>query len=119
MAGFLIPDWWTDTITVLRAPSGADRYGDDTRDWDNATEHEIPGCKVNPAESSEFAGSADDRAQLTRRRILAAPRTADLLATDRVRFRDVTYEVEGEPQPWDSPTAAVSHVYAQLVAVEG
>lgn len=115
-----LPSWFRDEIVVLRPGTRTDRYGDTDIDWSTATETTVPRCKVNPvAGGPEDQGRLDDREALTRRWALAAPPTADILATDRIRWDGRLYEVEGEPLRWRSPLGTVDHLYVQLVLVEG
>ncbi|MEV0608125.1 hypothetical protein AB0I61_17340 [Polymorphospora rubra] len=114
-----LPAWFVDTITVIRAGTRTDRLGDEVPDWDAATEHDVDRCKVNPATGAETSGPLDERAALSRRWILAAPPTADLLASDRVRWMGDVYEVDGEVLPWRSPHGGVDHLYAELTRWEG
>lgn len=116
-----LPDWFRDTITVLRAGERTDRYGDTaTADWDAATERDVTGCKVNPAAGGpEQVGTLADRDALTRRWIVAAPVDADLRSTDRVRWDGAVYDIAGEVLRWRSPFGTVDHLYAELVRVEG
>lgn len=114
------PAWWTDTITIVRAPQVADRYGDTSQDWDNATERDSAGWWVSPVSGGpEQVGNLADREALTRRRVASGPIDADVQAADRVRAAGVLYDVEGEPLPQRSPTGALDHLYVQLVRVEG
>ncbi len=114
-----LPAWFTDEITVIRAGSSSDRYGDESPDWSEATEHTVRDCKVNPVAGNEDQGQLDDRAALTRRWNLAAPPGADIKATDRIRWDGSVYEVEGEVLKWRSPLGGVDHLYVQLVRWEG
>jgi hypothetical protein len=113
------PTWFTDTVTVLRAGTTVDRYGDTVLDWDNPTETEVEHCKVNPAAGQDDPGRLDDRAGLTKRWVMSAPRHVDIRSTDRIRWSGIDFEIEGEVLPWDSPYGGASHLLIQLVRVEG
>lgn len=114
-----LPSWFTDEITVVRASTTTDRYGDTAVDWGTATETAVTGCKVNPMAGGEDHGTYDDRTALTRRFVLAAPAGTDLRGGDRVRFDGAVYEVDGQPQTWKSPLGSVDHLRAELVRVDG
>lgn len=93
-----------ETVTRVRAPAVADPYSGEASsfDWDEATETDITDCAV-------WAGSTGDPTQDTRPDMtvsdytIAAPATADVLATDRVRIRGLLCEVVGHPFLWRSP----------------
>lgn len=96
-------------VTVLRAPTDDDDYGNPARDWDAATESEVTGCSVQPVQGDEETVARDTVVSRWR---LYAPDSTDLLASDRVRFEGDVYEVDGEVQRWDFPP--LSHVTALL-----
>lgn len=97
------------TITVLRAPVVEDAYGNETRDWSAATTTAVTGCSVQPQVGGE---STIGRQTIVSRWQLFAPFETDLLATDRVRWQGVDYEVDSEVQRWDFPP--MSHLVALL-----
>lgn len=108
--------WHADTVIGLRAPMVDDRYGDEIADWDNASETSLPGCRVVPGAGSE---NTVDRDQLTRRWVLFAPPSADLRATDRIRWDGTDYDIDGDLRRWRSATGALAHIEADLTRVEG
>lgn len=115
-----LPIWFTDTVSTVRPGTRVDRYGDEVEDWDSPVVTPIDGCKVTPvAGGPEDQGVLDDRAALTKRWALAAPPGSDIRSTDRIRWNDLDYEVEGDPLLWKSPLGSVDHVYVQLKRVEG
>jgi hypothetical protein len=91
-----------DAVSVLRAPTSDDAYGnDDVRDWDAATSTPVTGCSFQPLEGSGFSEEVTvGRESVISRWVLYAPPDTDVLPTDRVQFDGVTYEVDGEPQRW-------------------
>lgn len=103
------------TITVIRPAWIVDR-GDLVPDWDNATEHQISGCRVQPAAGDEVHGNRD---AIANRWHLYAPPNADIDSLDRVRHQGVTYEVEGDIRRWPSPTGALANTQATLERWEG
>lgn len=97
------------TVTVLRAETTEDEYGNPVRGWDAAGETEVRGCSVQPELGPEVTVGRDT---IVPRWRLYAPDGTDLLGSDRVRFDGNTYEVDGEPQRWDFPP--LSHIVALL-----
>jgi hypothetical protein len=110
----------TEAITVIR-PAWHTERGTPVPDWANATEHEVTGCRLQPASSERVlftaAGQARDAAVSTLR--LFAPADADLDVRDRVRYRGVVYDLTGPPARWPSPTGALAHLEAELRRTEG
>lgn len=105
----------TQTVTVIRAVWVSER-GDEIPDWDNATEHDITGCRFQPGATTEVH---DNRDALVSSPALFAPVDADLNARDRVRFGGDVYDVDGEIRRWLSPTGALAHAEATLRKVDG
>lgn len=110
-----------DTVTVVRATTGTDQYGNDTRDWATATRTTVAQVAVLPTTQVEDA--AGNRIALsTGWRVFTAPGTdVDLQATDRVEWNGITLEVIGEVARWPHPIrpGAVHHVEADLRRVTG
>jgi hypothetical protein len=105
-----------DTITVRRAPLIADgRYGADRRDWATATAIVISGVSVQPFSAAEQ--TLDREYTATRLRLFAPPGT-DLISTDRVEWRGVMYEVDGEPDRWFDEGQA-DHIEAVITRMTG
>jgi hypothetical protein len=96
-------------VTILRATTTEDPYGNPVRDWDAATQTQVTGCSVQPVQGDEVTVGRDTVVSRWR---LYAPDGTDLLASDRVRFEGDVYEVDGEVQRWDFPP--LSHVTALL-----
>jgi hypothetical protein len=105
-----------DTVTVIRAAPESDSYGDKIRNWDNATYTNVEGCRVQPATADE---NTVDRNQVNRRWLLFAPLAADIVATDRIRWQDTDYDIDGEIRRWPSPSGRLDHLEADLIRVEG
>lgn len=97
------------TVTVLRATSADDDYGNPTSNWNTAGETTVSGCSVQPVQGDEETVGRDT---IVSRWRLYAPADADLKGSDRVRYAGDTYEVDGEVQRWDFPP--LSHVTALL-----
>lgn len=91
-----------DTLTRLRAP---DTTGPDGAtipgDWSSVNEGQLDKvdypCEFQPLGSTEDL-VAQQRTESTHRAFL--PAGADVLATDRLRFHGVDYQVDGEPERW-------------------
>jgi len=97
------------TITIRRATTADDGYGNAEPDWDNATATAVPGCSVQPLAGTELLQGRDT--VVTRWTVWAPPET-DLVATDRVEWAGETYDVDGDVQRWDFPP--LSHLVALL-----
>jgi len=104
-----------EVIVVIR-PAWINERGDLMPDWDNATEHVVPGCRVQPATGDEIHGRRD---AVINRWNLYAPANADITALDRVRHDGIVCEVDGNIRQWKSPTGALAHIEAQLKRAEG
>lgn len=112
----MLPSFCTDEITVLR-PVMADKRGTVTLDWENATTLTIGGCSIQPSMSTrDFDGRT---IQVTEEWTLYAPFDSDLRAGDRIEWQSLTFEINGAPMPWKSPTGHVSHVWARLAEWRG
>lgn len=111
-----MPSFHRDTVTVVRPTIGPNRYGDDVVDWSTPTLIDIPGCRVIPAAGAEMVV---DRDQVIRRSLLFAPPSADIRATDRIRWQGADYDVDGDVRHWRGPSGALAHIEADLVRVEG
>lgn len=112
----MLPSFCTEAVTVSRAPLASVR-GARERDWASAATHEVAGCSAQPASTDGQAGEA--RHGIADTAVLYAPPGSDIEAGDRVSCSLGTYEVEGSPQPFASPTGAVSHVRVYLSAWRG
>lgn len=107
-----------ETITVIRAPLTANRYGGQIRDWSSATRTDVTGVSIQPTSTTE---DIRDREQLVDTYALFTPRGVDidLLATDRVQWNGLTLQVVGSPNRWPMPGGGVHHVEATLQKVTG
>ena len=107
-----------DTVTVVRAPLAAGRYGGQSRDWSNATRTDYPGVCVQPVSSTE---DVRDRELLVGMFTLFTSRgqDIDLLATDRIEWGGITLQVDGDVNRWPAPGGGVHHVEASLKQVSG
>ncbi|MFD8595370.1 head-tail adaptor protein [Kitasatospora sp. NPDC059646] len=104
-------------VDVLRAGVPTrDRYGNDVPGVETVTS--VDGCRVLPP-GGQMAASTEviaGRNLVTVSVVLFAPATADIRATDRVRYAGETYEVVGEPARYPGRLA---HLEVQLKRWEG
>lgn len=90
-----------DTVTRLRAPTITGPDGVPIINWDSAeagwSKVDYTGCSFQPMTSTEDV-VAQQRTESTHRVFM--PAAADVLATDRLRFDGLDYQVEGDPEKW-------------------
>ena len=109
-------DWWDQTVTVSRAPMAVDS-GRTERDWSQASAHDVAGCiLVRPSASTDWADPARTRSI---DKLLLAPAGSDIAEGDRILHGGRIYEIDGVPEERTSPTGAVDHLRAALVAWSG
>ncbi|MCW2904923.1 MAG: hypothetical protein JWO67_7188 [Streptosporangiaceae bacterium] len=100
------------TVTVVR-PAGKDRFGDPLS---GVIETDVAGCYVQPRTSTE---QTDQRDTVITGLIVFMPPTADVLATDKVRWLGGLYQVDGDPARWADVHARSHHIQVALRRVEG
>lgn len=100
------------TVTVQR-PGVLDDHGREVPDYSALTDHDEPGCIVQPAGFSEDPIQRD---LTTTERLVLMPPAADVQRFDLVLLPNDPrpYRVKGEPAPWDSPTGSLSHLAVTL-----
>ena len=112
----MLPSFCNDTITRKRGDL-VDKRGTKIIDWSDPDELEISGCSVQPSTTSR---DLDGRTiQVTEGWTLYAPPDSDLKAGDRIAWEGLTFEIDGAPMPWKSPTGRVSHIAAKLAEWSG
>jgi hypothetical protein len=113
-----LPSWCNETVTRLRAPYASDRYGNEasSRDWASATSLSIANCSVQPMVGSEVLVDRDARVH---RWILYGPANIDVLPTDRIVHKGVTYEVQGDVRHWTGATGNLDNTQLELERVDG
>ena len=111
----MLPSWCDETITVKR-PAWVDARGTKVPDWAHATTRTVAGCSVQTGETSM---DLDGRTETALGGAVYAPPGADIHAGDRIIAATGTYEVDGEPMPWRSPTGRVSHLKANIQRWKG
>lgn len=102
-----------DQVTRLRAGLTEGPYGNETRDWDNATSATYS-AEVQPVSSTEDI--VNQQQTITRWRLFL-PASADLEATDRIVWDGDTYEVDGDVERWKR-RGVLHHLEAVLMRVE-
>ena len=91
-----------ETVTRLRAGVSVDPYSQEvTEDWSNPSSFDVAGCGFDPGSSGETLDLA--RNVLITQPKVYAPAGSDIVATDRLVVRGITYEVDGDVAEWRSP----------------
>lgn len=108
--------WATQTIKRIR-PGVKTVRGSDIRDWDNADELLIGNCSMQPAgntlsQDGRVLGVFDGYT-------CYAPINADIRAGDRIEFGGQLYEINGEPNLWQSATGNLNNMLLNLVRWSG
>lgn len=85
-----------DTITRLRGTVTTGPYGADHIDWTTPGELAMA-CEFQPMTTDEEVALQQRTESFWR---VFLPAGADVLATDRLRFNGVVYEIDGEPRRW-------------------
>ena len=102
-------------VVILRAPLVSDGKGNQIRDWANPV-GATAAAWVQPQGTTEQALNQDR--VVSRWRIFIEP-TADIVATDRVSWNGLTFQVDGEIQTWDDPRGNAHHREGLLRRVTG
>lgn len=102
----------SDAVVRQRAPLIAGPYGNQQRDWPNATSVTYT-AELQPVSSTEDI--VNQQQTVTRWRLFLGP-DADLQATDRVVWDGDTYEVDGDVERWKR-WGVLHHVEAVLMRV--
>lgn len=110
-----------DDFVRVRAGVKTDRGGNQVPDWSPGAVSRLTVTDVNvqpntqaEVSDSSLSGTADParRAVVTGWRVQSAPGTApDVRAVDRIEWRGLVLEVEGEVAEWSDPTdGSVHHI---------
>lgn len=102
-------------ITILHAPTAANRYGGNDLDWANATTTDTV-CWVNDIASTEVV---DGRDALVSHWHLYLPAGTAITGKDRVRIDGQLYEVDGPISTASRPGKGVHHLECHLLLVKG
>ena len=113
----MLPSFARETVTITRPGTKTER-GVAIPDWEHATCSKVAGCSVQPAGSSRNFTSARVLA-IEDGYTLFAPPGADIRPGDRVTCEAGTFETDGAPEIWRSPTGLVSHIQFALARWEG
>lgn len=113
----MLPSFARETVTVIHPGTTTDR-GTTVPDWSTATETPVTGCSVQPAGTSRNFASARVLS-VQDAYTLYAPPGAPIAPGDRIRCKAGTFETDGAPEIWDSPTGRVTHVQWTLRRWEG
>lgn len=106
-----LPSWASDSIVLLRPKTTTSR-GSTIFDWTKPTETTVNGCSMQPASTSL---SLDGRVLgITDGWTAYLPPGTDVKDGDRVKFNNETFEIDGAPRVWTSPTGAVSAIQLNL-----
>ena len=102
---------FAETVTVTRQTQA--KHGDRT----NGVAHDVDGCVVWPSTTTEVTGTQDT---VTWDWVVLMPPESDVLATDKVTVRDITYDVVGEPSLYKSPlTGMQSGIEVRIQSITG
>ncbi len=102
-----------NTIIILRANLLTDpRDNSQYRDWPHATETTVTGCMVEPYPLAEKLNVEDMRDREFVRTALRvyAPKTTDVVYTDRVLFNGILYKLFGDGNDWFHLDGTKNHV---------
>lgn len=98
-----------ETVTVTRQVQA--KHGDKTP----GDAHDVSGCAVWPTTTTETVGGQDT--VIWGLTVLMPPGT-DVLATDKVALRGVSYDVNGEPALYESPLTGTQSGIEVLLKTE-
>lgn len=102
------------TVTILRAATTTDRYGNEVRDWATATR------TTSRAWLEQQKGSENtaDRDQQRSTWLLILPLGVEISGSDRVEYEGDTFDVVGPPATYYS-VRGPHHIEAELTWIEG
>lgn len=104
-------------LVRLRAPLVADRYGNQVRDWSQASRTTVYGRMETEERRAEEDDS--DRTQLEARGVCFLQPDTDILGTDRLEdSAGVRYEVIGQISTQSTPRGP-HHLEARVTSLEG
>lgn len=100
-----------DTIVRVRAGTRTDRGGNTVPDWSPGAVSRTTVADVNVQPSTQTESTEPGRnAVVTGWRVQSAPGTApDITAADRIEWRGMTLQVDGEVAEWSDPLDGSPH----------
>lgn len=113
----MLPSFCKQSITIIR-PGTKTLRGSTVPDWNNASDPvTVSGCSVQPAstnldENGRVLGISDGLTAYI-------PNGTDVQAGDHIVYDGETYEINGEPRVWTSPTGMNNHILLNLVRYSG
>lgn len=118
-----------DSLVRVRAGTRTDRGGNPVLDWSAGAVTRLPIGQLNiqPNTQTEGNSTSSGTADATRTavttgwRVQSEEGTApDIRAVDRLEWRGLTYEVDGEVAEWPDPlTGTVHHIEFTMVRATG
>lgn len=111
---------YQQAITVVRAATVVDEYGNEAPDWANAVRAAAGPVSVQPSSQAEPPDAQRDKT-VTQWRVISGPGVdIDIAATDRVELPDGTVcGVVGRPARWSSADGRLDHVEVVVEEVAG
>lgn len=103
------------TVTIVRAGTLTDGYGDTVADWSTATSTSAK-ARVAHRSSDEELGERDARLSEW---VAYFETGTDVTATDRIEWDGRTFEVVGPPNPAPARSSTAHHIEANLREVLG
>jgi hypothetical protein len=111
-----------DTIVRVRAGTRTDRGGNTVKDWSPGAVTRLTVDEVNVQPNTQTEATDPGRtAVVTGWRVQSAPGTSpDVTAADRIEWRGMTCEVQGEVAQWPDPLdGSVHHVEFTMTRATG
>ena len=107
---------WSDEVTIVHPGITIER-GSEILDWSNATRTAVPHCSMQPAATNL---STDGRVLgITDGYTCYMPKSAPVLAGDRIEFNGKQYTITGEVRSWPSVSGFLDHFILNLEAYSG
>jgi hypothetical protein len=111
-----------DSIVRVRAGERTDRGGNKVPDWSPGAVAELPVERLNiqPATQDELSEAARNAVKTGWRVQSEEGTRPDITATDRIEWRGLTYEVDGDVAEWPDPLEnRVHHIELTMVRATG
>lgn len=109
-------------VTIVRATMVTDRYGNQVKDWENATRTTTKGWVSQQGAVGRPASLENiemREAEVSSWMVYLMP-NEDVTPYDRIEWEGISFEVEGPPNPAYSPrTRSVHHKEVRVRVVEG